>query len=680
MKKYFFLIFLFFILFVGLCSAIHIKLDESYCLADVYTTSPFPQKNSVLSKWNITDIPKDVVIDSVDYCSYVIGVGGSPDKDSIVERITNRTWNETLSSGNYSTLEMDNRVTTEEWTSVTTNDLTCIKITKQINSSYQEGYNISSFEIHDLDDEVTSAQSVTNSTDGYIGDLTNNVYFRIAMREHAIYGVYLNVSYHSSIPNITLEKPSNNSHLLYSNNKFIFNFSVNDYWGIFNATLYHNVSGNWQINQTNTSIVNKGTIYNFTPINISRGNNVAGVYIWNVEVCNINKNCSFADNNFTFTVENTLPTFDHSLQQFKVSHNQNLSYDINCSDVDGDNITYFTNSSLFAIIPHNGSIVDNPDKTEVGDYFINITCDDVFGNTTLQMWYNITDSAPNTPTQTYPDNFETISTAYTTLNFTTTDTDGDWIKYYVYADQNANPITLVWSGYNASGTNMFFNYTGLGDGETHYWKVQADDNVTNSSNSTTRSFAVSTSSPAITIHYPTNNSWRTESTDFTINFTATDGGTIEACELWTNITGVWKKNVTHSSITSGVKTNFTILNFTDENMYLFSINCSDTAGATGFYPYGNITFGVDTIQPSLSASSPTNATYNTETVSLTISASDAFLENCFYRLFYNDTNTLKKSNNSINCSGTATLDTPYYSGGYFLNVSANDSAGNIYSV
>jgi len=419
-------------------------------------------------------------------------------------------------------------------------------------------------------------------------------------------------------------------------------------------------------------------IYNINytyKVNATRGKYVCGVFYANDTSNNWNNSAESC-----FTVANTAPKFNHTLQQFKISHNVNVSYDINCSDVDSDTLNYTSNSTLFTINNTFGNFSINPDKKNASSRFINITCGDDQLNVSSFMWFNITDSAPNTPTLQYPSHLATISTTYTTLNWTTLDPDNDWINYYVYADTNANPITLVFSGTNASGTNMFFNYTSLLDATTYYWKVQADDNVTNSSNSTIRSFAVNTNSPAITIIYPTNNSWRIDDTHLTINFTATDTDGIGQCELWLNETGIWHKNQTNNQVTSGIQTNFSNINLTDERYYLFSINCSDTPGASGFYSFGNVTFGIDTIKPTILVTSPTEdqSLTSKDNITLIHTANDGFLNNCSYNVIQNATGLLEISNTTITCNQNINFSVTALTD-YMLTFYANDSAGNTIS-
>ncbi len=105
-------------------------------------------------------------------------------------------------------------------------------------------------------------------------------------------------------PNSTLNNPPNGTFNRSSSHRFNANFS--DDRALENATLYHNISGSWVANQTNTlNGTSNSTNFSITSI-------VDGGYIWNVQVCDADSNCSQAPTNFTFTVDATFPTLNLS--------------------------------------------------------------------------------------------------------------------------------------------------------------------------------------------------------------------------------------------------------------------------------------------------------------------------------------------------------------------------------
>ncbi|MBU1004679.1 MAG: PKD domain-containing protein, partial [Nanoarchaeota archaeon] len=84
----------------------------------------------------------------------------------------------------------------------------------------------------------------------------------------------------------------------------------------------------------------------------------------------------------TLTVNdvNLAPQFDEVLQNQTAIEDQSFTYDINCSDADGDTLIYFDNSSLFNIDPATGLINFIPTNSDVGAYDVEIICSDGAAN------------------------------------------------------------------------------------------------------------------------------------------------------------------------------------------------------------------------------------------------------------------------------------------------------------
>jgi len=100
------------------------------------------------------------------------------------------------------------------------------------------------------------------------------------------------------------------------------------------------------------------------------------------------------NNSNNVTIRNTAPVFDFSLGKQSLNHTENLTYDINCSDNDGDVIIYYDNTTLFSINASTGLIKDNPTVFETGEYAILIICSDGEVNVTGNFVYEINDSTP----------------------------------------------------------------------------------------------------------------------------------------------------------------------------------------------------------------------------------------------------------------------------------------------
>ena len=96
-------------------------------------------------------------------------------------------------------------------------------------------------------------------------------------------------------PDVTLNNPPNATSNTSTNHKF--NANMSDNVELKTATLYHNISGTWQANQT----VNISGSTNST--NFSVANMLPGTYEWNVQVCDTSNLCKQANSNFTFKVQ-----------------------------------------------------------------------------------------------------------------------------------------------------------------------------------------------------------------------------------------------------------------------------------------------------------------------------------------------------------------------------------------
>ena len=103
---------------------------------------------------------------------------------------------------------------------------------------------------------------------------------------------------YTSRPIITLDSPSTGETLFGA--IVTFNFSVTSDNGIANGSLYGNFSGSYLLNQTNSTGITDGVIYNFNTVTLG-----AGDYIWNVYVCDNSDICDWGENNFTLKVNDS---------------------------------------------------------------------------------------------------------------------------------------------------------------------------------------------------------------------------------------------------------------------------------------------------------------------------------------------------------------------------------------
>jgi Domain of unknown function (DUF2341)/Bacterial Ig domain len=162
-----------------------------------------------------------------------------------------------------------------------------------------------------------------------------------------------------------------------------------------------------------------------------------------------------------------------------------------------------------------------------------------------------------------------------------------------------------------------------------------------------------TTAPSVQIQSPTSQTYNTSTVN--VNFTATDNTGVSSCTVRLN-----------GTINSSTCSNYTIT--LANGAYNLTVTVNDTAGNINS-SQALFTIATDTIPPSISIQSPTNITYTTGTIPVTYTAADnTAVDSC--------TVTLNGTLNSSTCSNyTLTLA----NGAYTLNVTANDTAGNMNS-
>ncbi len=79
---------------------------------------------------------------------------------------------------------------------------------------------------------------------------------------------------------------------------------------------------------------------------------------------------------------NIAPTFGHNLTNQEVNESSTLVYDVNCSDANGDDITYYDNTTEFNIDIDTGIFSWTPANDDTGINDVTITCSDNITNTT----------------------------------------------------------------------------------------------------------------------------------------------------------------------------------------------------------------------------------------------------------------------------------------------------------
>jgi hypothetical protein len=165
----------------------------------------------------------------------------------------------------------------------------------------------------------------------------------------------------------------------------------------------------------------------------------------------------------TVLISNLAPTFSATLTTQSIHHNANLSYDIDCTDTELDTIYYFDNTTLFDINVTTGMITDDPTISERGNYSINITCGDLYHNTSSTFLYRILDDAPTLQNYSFLPSIND-GTQDLTFSFNATDTEGDsitnysiWYRNNTYISAWDNLFTILNGNFSAD-TNLTIQF------------------------------------------------------------------------------------------------------------------------------------------------------------------------------------------------------------------------------
>ncbi len=123
-------------------------------------------------------------------------------------------------------------------------------------------------------------------------------------------------------PIVTLISPINDT----ITNKNTVNMTCNASWVdgyLINLSLYINGT----LNATNTTTVTNNSNYTFTNIDFGEG-----VYYWNCYACDNNSNCSWATNNFTYTIDFVDPVIVTNFINKSIYYQNNITGQFNFSD------------------------------------------------------------------------------------------------------------------------------------------------------------------------------------------------------------------------------------------------------------------------------------------------------------------------------------------------------------
>ena len=199
-------------------------------------------------------------------------------------------------------------------------------------------------------------------------------------------------------PAITLKYPTNN-YWFNTRNISYFNFTVQDTDSILSCNLWHNLSGTWQWNQSNTStITNDGTThYSF----IGANNTIdEGMYIWNTNCSDVNNNYGFYNQNFTFYIDSVQPSISLTQPTGTKTSRTNIQADWTVSEYSIDSCIYNVYRGL------NLEVANTSVTCSLNTTTFNVTLDSTF---TFNFYAN--DSAGNTGSNSLSFTVDTTSPA-----------------------------------------------------------------------------------------------------------------------------------------------------------------------------------------------------------------------------------------------------------------------------
>lgn len=186
-------------------------------------------------------------------------------------------------------------------------------------------------------------------------------------------------------PAITLDFPTNAT-FLNSNTNIYLNYTATDDSGISACEIWHDLTGTFSLNQTNTGV--NSSLQNFTAVNASSDN----TYNWNVFCNDTANNGRFSANNFTFTTDTFFPNL--TIDTISTSKgSQNAQFNFTVQDTNLQECWYTVRNS-------SSGIDNNIENTSVGcganDTQFTVTA---FATFNLTVYANDTAGNTNSTTQ-----------------------------------------------------------------------------------------------------------------------------------------------------------------------------------------------------------------------------------------------------------------------------------------
>ncbi len=283
-----------------------------------------------------------------------------------------------------------------------------------------------------------------------------------------------------SVTSVTLDSPSDGSYQ--STQDPIVAYTPTDSANLDACVLYHNISGTWQANQTNASVVSGVShVVNFSSYNVSVPGD--GRYMWNV-VCNDTAgHIAWAeDTNRTLVIDTTNPSVI-SIANTNNTYGDNPFLNVSWNQTTETNFDYYlvsvASDSAMSTVFQTVKISSRANSTEigrlpsVGTYYVMVGAYDKVGrstNTTLGYTYETASAsftyAPLTGTYT--------SDSIPTFNVTVVDDNPDFCSLYLSVLDNRTDAVFNRSIGVTNNTLANFSVEGLSDG-VYSWNIECND-------------------------------------------------------------------------------------------------------------------------------------------------------------------------------------------------------------
>ncbi len=257
-----------------------------------------------------------------------------------------------------------------------------------------------------------------------------------------------------------------------------------------------------------------------------------------------------------------------------------FTHDVDATDVDSTDLTYYSNTSLFTINPITGVISFTPVQAQIGSHGVQISVSDGTAIDSEDITFTIGDNSIPDVTITSPTEGDYFNTPSVTMTYTSTATD---ISHY-----NVRNNAGSWLGNSKNLQHAFI----LSEG-THNLEVQAVDGSSNSATDNVN-ITVDLTAPNVAITSPSNNA------------------VLAGAQQWITWTGSDNFGIDYYSIiisgdaslseTRAVGSPSYLGTFADGN-YTATVIAYDNAGNSAT---DNVNFTVDNTNPNVTITYPTN--------------------------------------------------------------------------